>query len=286
MTSETSAEIENQQLKRTIAEIRSQIKNHRLQEHAKRITPRPPSEAAAIRLETNTANAQDEVLHDLNVFPSTNWQDRLLLVRTLLPHIEFDNISSAPGESGCRVVCCTLLSPLLFLLQLRFHIDSDSAINKIEASNDGILLLRLLAPQYALVVTKNYIPRNKVQVLVYSLNSLAACVHQRTNSFVELTRKYPDLVSNVDQNSLGNNSAIYGHLKSIDEIVLTLPETLSTIRVVWTIALDDEITGECGNTINLIGPDHKANELFQMLLRSSSILNAVTSVLSNCYNYT
>lgn len=282
MAHETSAEAVNQRLKHSIANVQSQIKSYRNYIQGNRINAKAAASSdTSIRLEINSVDANDDVLKDLNVFPSTDWKERLQLIKVLLPYIEFDNISSTGTEP--RVISCTVLSPLLFQLQLNLHIDSEDAI--VETKVTGLLAVKLMAPQYASVLKTNYISRNKVQNLLYSLNSFAASIHRRTNAFVEVIRKYPGLVTNVNQDSLANNYTTYAHLKSCDEIILLLPANSIKLCIFWSVVLEDEITGECTNTINLIGPDPKSNELFQMLLESNSMVNAVSSLLSTCYNY-
>ncbi|RLV95782.1 hypothetical protein JA1_000757 [Spathaspora sp. JA1] len=259
-------------------------------------------------INTNNQQQQDFILNILNVYPSSDWDKRLDQLRMFNPYLELESLDTSnyydETNHMIRMVQFTVVSPLLFKIPLRLDIEcARDSVVKIEVGKlptPPMLTISLLSPSLANVLIKNYIPNNKINLIMYGVNSLSKLVHKRISTMYKLIRKFKDLINDriilqdlLTEQECDDNLKLFAIMKSLDRVQFNINNQFKVIMT-WKIVLRDTITATCESQINIYITDWQnqhnskfksADELFQKLIEKYGINNALEIVFKNICDY-
>ena len=141
------------------------------------------------------------ILNNLHVLPSNDWMKRLNMAKKFYPYLEINEAQNTTvyddkKSTFVRTISYTVISPYLFRLPIEVSINSsDESIMSISIANDnvkeGIMTnFSLLSSSFTKVLVQNYILNGKVDLVMYSLNSLSIAIHKRISTLYKLIRKF------------------------------------------------------------------------------------------------
>lgn len=268
------------------------------------------------------------ILKNLHVLPSTDWLERLSLVRKFYPHLEIDKVEADTSydvnkNSFTRTISYIVVSPLLFRLPITININSpDESVSSIHipdsVGKDGLMTnFIMLSPSFAKVLILNYILNQKVDLMMFSLNSLSMVIHDRISTMYKLIRTFSKYISTKSSlDDLTKEKEVSQHkinsiLKNVDNLQFIIPiEESNThhfiINLHWEVVLTDTINGECVSRLKLflikdVIPNlekkniHNStspciirgtNSLFTGLSKEYGVYNAVSIVFKNIFGIT
>ncbi|SGZ51267.1 CIC11C00000004954 [Sungouiella intermedia] len=195
------------------------------------------------------------VIDNLNVLPSSDWPLRLHLVKEFYPHM-------------------TIL-------------DCDSYTESGQLGKGGISLQKI-SPTFHKTVKRNYIPRKKIDLLMHSYHSLAQLEQKRVAALSEILSTYSDLVLRPAHDWIDDPFSTLVTLPYV-ELDLSLKGPRFTIRLYWTLCLNNSITGslESELEIAIIGEETtvvaNANEVFLRLIPQHGVVGAFKVMLVNIF---
>ncbi|EGW33208.1 uncharacterized protein SPAPADRAFT_60537 [Spathaspora passalidarum NRRL Y-27907] len=260
-------------------------------------------------INTRNREQEDYVSKSLNVYPSTDWDKRLDQLRMFTPHLELEKLDTAnyynDDNRMMRTIQYTVVSPLLFKIPLRVDVDyaDDSVVNIQFGKLDTppMLIITSLSPSLAKALLQNYIPNKKINLVMYSLNSLSILVHRRISTMYKIIRKYRSLINDqsilrdlLAEQECDDNLTLFAIMKSLDRIQLEI-NNKHKVTLTWSIILKDTITGNCNSQLNLYVTDvhnkhhenyHSLNEAFQNLVKQYGVQKALENLLKNAFGYT
>lgn len=255
----------------------------------------------------------DHIIKNLNVLPSTNWEDRLKLVKKFYPYLELEKIETyneaEDFPQDVRTILFELSSPLLFKIPLKIHIENISVAkvlipdsNKLLGKASPLLVtLNLLSPNFTLTLVKNYIPNKKVNLIIYGLNSLSIVLHKRISLLYKLIRKYNAFIANVDKfkkilqpTEIQDNVILFSLLKLVNSVDFLMKKVNIeyVVRLNWDINVDS-VLGECESKLNLHiykkDLTHKeqiiqVNDLFLRLVEEYGVIGSFSIIVRNTFN--
>lgn len=233
------------------------------------VAPDAP-DAAADAAGPLTARPQPDELLAFNVHPSSDWPLRLQLAASMLPHLTVANARES-SVAGRRRITYTLESA-----HFRLHVDLEVEAALLVAlrllPRDDTALL-LVSPSCRDVILCNYVPRAKINLLMYSANSLAALAAQRHDAWRRLARAYRDRAVPSASNALAIDAGA-------DRVVVT-----------WDLVLEDAVVGDVESRVRvdvvlarrLLALSHEATRVVTRLARESSVAAAVETFLRLTY---
>ncbi|KAK6201072.1 uncharacterized protein RJT21DRAFT_1029 [Scheffersomyces amazonensis] len=212
------------------------------------------------RFTFDDSNDNDYILQNFHVLPSTDWDHRLRLIKKFMPYLELDGISTEQtydeNQILIRIIKFTLISPLLFKFPIKLSVDNhNESINQI-IINKFTTTLSLLSPSFNSVLIKNYIPNKRINLIIFSLNSLSILLHKRISHFYKLIRKHcllindSNLIPLLQTEELNDNIRLFAILKSITSLQFHV-STKRIIKINWEILLSNVVTGECESRLEL-----------------------------------
>ncbi|KAG2734074.1 hypothetical protein G9P44_003599 [Scheffersomyces stipitis] len=266
----------------------------------------------------NEEDDEDYILKNLNVLPSNDWGERLDQIRRFVPYLELDNIGTSNFYSTSnelqRVIQFVLLSPLLFKIPFKLVINArdetlteiilqDSSASIIESS--PLTTLSMLSTSLKHTIVRNYIPKKKINLIVFGLSSLSMLIHRRISTFYNLMRTFSSILrdrkkfsSLLSEQELQDNIQLFAMLKSIDnlEFLVEKNNIHYVLRLTWQVKLQNKITAECASDLRLhvfvIDDAHddelvkSADALFTKLINEYGVINSFKIVLENTFNIT
>ncbi|CAH2350665.1 hypothetical protein CLIB1423_02S02344 [[Candida] railenensis] len=232
-------------------------------------------------VEVSSEDSDDkDIFRRLNVLPSDNWDDRLKFSKMFYEHISLTNATVQEGDEGTREISFTVRSEN-FSVFIRIIIQKlDNSLVSISLPNSNELTtISLLSLSFYSVLVKNYIPQRKINLLIYSLNSLAELVSKRLQTMTELVRLYPSIVDTPSPQR-GTNSLTF----KVNDV--------SSMVFVWNILLEDSITGEVETELKLLTIKHDpiqsttsevGSDVIVHLSNETDVLTAICVYLKNTY---
>lgn len=240
--------------------------------------------------------SQDEELNKLDVSPLRDWTQRLKFIKKFCPYLEVDNINTSQFISGdllLRVLEYVLISPLLFKIQ--FVITTvDNTISRLKIDYTQ---LSLLSTSLTTVFRQNYIPKMKLPLIMYSLNSLSILLHNRVSMFHKLLRglrkyntdeKFNEL---IQDGQISDNIKLFAILKleSYLNFSISVENSVVSFSFHWDIVLLNTVTGECESRLALyLSEGDRAldsNTLFLDLVELYGIGNAINIILKKSFDF-
>lgn len=277
---------------------------------------RPKTDSAPETQEDN-----DYILKNLHVLPSNDWIKRLDLVKKFYTYMEIEKaelMTSYDDKSGAliRTIKFIARSPFLFILPITVMINStDESIIQIKIPNandkDGIITsFLLLSPSFTRTFIQNYILCKKLDLVMYSLNSLSIALHKRISAFYKIIRNFRQYVSSgsyiddlLKDQDTENQNVVFAILKTVDNINFNVPidekpNCQFKMTLLWEIILPNSINGDCKGDVKIFLEEYKlqedgqtssrviegANSLFLRLSKEYGIFNAVCILFNNVFN--
>jgi len=249
--------------------------------------------------ETNRNVDEDDVLNKLDVSPSSEWTQRIQLVKKFYPYLEVENISTVNrlddlNNSLFRIIRYTLVSPLLFKLGIEIIVESRTdSISAITITQNNIAQF---SPSFSRILLSNYVPQRKIQLIMYGMNSLSKLVHKRVEIFYQLIRALPNNVDSmrygdlIQTKELSDKITLFAMLKLVDSLTFTFTKESQLVELTlhWEIVLSNTVTGECESKLNLsITKEDRlidCQDLFVDLAKSYGLVNALKIILKNSFN--
>lgn len=219
--------------------------------------------------ETTTSNDDGRMLKDIHVLPSSNISARLKEAKRFYKDMSIENIkSNAIYDVKSNILKRTIsycVSTAFFRLPIAIVINSRSdKVMQIDIPNlsdkDGIIMnLMLLSKQYVEVLLKNYIPKKKIDLIMFSLGSFTACLKQRCHEMCKVFEIFGDFISDKRVKkylSKDKNDDSIIAIRTKNSVTLRVPsktliETYFKLDLIWEICVADNILGVCGNELAL-----------------------------------
>ncbi|KAK6457679.1 uncharacterized protein RJT20DRAFT_125494 [Scheffersomyces xylosifermentans] len=265
----------------------------------------------------NNEDDDDAILKSLNVLPSSNWTERLEMIRKFMPFLELDKIRTNNYYNGnnelIRTIEFVLISPLLFKIQFKLLIDTQTEALKEIVVGDAVLsrksspsltTLSILSPSFTHVLMKNYLPKRKINLIMFGLNSLSVLLHRRVSILYKLLRMYPTLVRDGDKYSdfleteeIQDNIRLFAVLKPIESLEFAVKRGADKfiIRLSWIIEVQNKVTADFCSNLKLqiysgedesedkVGVFRDCNSLFVKLSKEYGIVSAFGLILKNVF---
>lgn len=267
------------------------------------------------RLQKNKQNETDDawsISRELLVEPSSNWELRLEYIKRFLIHILFLNaevFSEIVDSKQLRIYSMHVYTEDLFKVPLTITIDADSlTITNIKPvfRKSGIFgkkklrSVAILSPNFHNVLLDDYIPNNKIQCIIYGLNSLASTVYERTKIMKDVIVKLsnyivltPYLSESVVPSIINMNKTILlKTLKNIDTLKFAIPSNEShptyLLTINWVIVINNQMTGECGSAVNVVVEGEKnlqdVTSIFMKLMKDNGFVGGLCILLKNLFD--
>ncbi|CCE72734.1 Piso0_000328 [Millerozyma farinosa CBS 7064] len=221
--------------------------------------------------EASNSSDDGHMLKDIHVLPSSNISARLKQAKRFFNDISIENIrSSTIYDEKSDIFKRTIsysVSTVFFRLPIAIVIDSRSdkvlQIDIPELSDkDGIIMnLMLLSKQYVDILLKNYIPKKKIDLIMFSLGSLTTCLKQRCHEICKVFEVFGSFIKNkkvkTNISKEANDHLITDiSMRSKNSVTLLVPSKSSNeayfkLDLIWEICVTDNILGVCGNELRL-----------------------------------
>lgn len=265
------------------------------------------------------------ILNNLHVLPSNDWMKRLNMARKFYPYLEINEAQNTTvyddkKSTFVRTISYTVISPYLFRLPIEVSINSsDESIMSISIANDnvkeGIMTnFSLLSSSFTKVLVQNYILNGKVDLVMYSLNSLSIAIHKRISTLYKLIRKFRQYIKSesyigdlLKKQEIEDDATIFSILKSVDNVEFTIPVNGTsndhfTIKFQWEIVVSNSVNAECASDPKIFLTKDRdiqateervpkssctiqgANSLFLRLSKEYGIFNAVCILFNNVFH--
>lgn len=231
-----------------------------------------------------------EIIRKLNVLPSEDWNERLVYIRKLCPYMTLKTATTTTVEN-VRIIHYTVAAQVeqekLFLLEVEVKVSSlnDSVVSIVLPNRETQLLpISLISQSYCTILINNYIPNKKLNLLMYSFNSLAEMVHTRMISFLKIKEDYPDLISQSKSNTITRTTNVL-------ELEVKKDDEIHIIRLHWDLVLNEYVTGEVESDIRLhVGMNNDENtrdatKLFVLLVKEMTVHLALRVFLKTSLGY-
>ena len=179
----------------------------------------------------------------------------------------------------------------------------DSSASIIESL--PLTTLSMLSTSLKHTIVRNYIPKKKINLIVFGLSSLSMLIHRRISTFYNLMRTFSSILrdrkkfsSLLLEQELQDNIQLFAMLKSIDnlEFLVEKNNIHYVLRLTWQVKLQNKITAECATDLRLhvfvIDDAHddelvkSADALFTKLINEYGVINSFKIVLENTFNIT
>ena len=210
------------------------------------------------------------ILNNLHVLPSNDSMKRLNMAKKFYPYLEINEAQNTTvyddkKSTFVRTISYTVISPYLFRLPIEVSINSsDESIMSISIANDnvkeGIMTnFSLLSSSFTKVLVQNYILNGKVDLVMYSLNSLSIAIHKRISTLYKLIRKFRQYIKSesyigdlLKKQEIEDDATIFSILKSVDNVEFTIPVNGTsndhfTIKFQWEIVVSNSVNAECAS---------------------------------------
>ncbi|CUM68207.1 uncharacterized protein PRCAT00005927001 [Priceomyces carsonii] len=247
------------------------------------------------------SDEQDVIIENLHVLPSNNWLERIRMVKLFQKHIEIDKIKTTnyydSNSKLRRAIEFLVISPLLFKLSIKVAVDTkDESLTEIIINQRMFNSIGILSSSFATVLYKDYVPKLKLNLIMFGLNSLSQLLHVRANCMLTIIKTFSHLIEGerfseiILFENMNNKLKVMARLKSLDQIVFTFSKSLKTYRITlfWDIVLTEVKIAECGSKITLTITDGtkflpEAGSLFSNLLEQHSVMDSLCMVLGNIF---
>lgn len=245
------------------------------------------------------AEDADLIVNNLNVLPSSNWSERIEMMKFFYDYLDVEDVSSRlffdPGTNEYyRMVVFKATSSELFRLSMALKVRSyDESVDSISIQKNErdkqVLNLFMLSLSYTRTLMRNYLARNKIDLVIFSLNSCASVIHQRIGTFLALMKMFPtftnpkrylgeaiDKFNDVDEN-------IVRLLKTRDTLEFNVESPKRsqfrfTVNLQWEVAVGDVVTGKCVSDVRLLIAREDINSAKEVSTEPSHTMNSVTSL--------
>ncbi|SGZ50810.1 CIC11C00000002528 [Sungouiella intermedia] len=232
------------------------------------------------------------VIDNLNVLPSSDWPLRLHLVKEFYPHMtisDCDSYTEYDSDKLLTVKVYSVAAKGLPTLQVKLFVLKE-AVYRIEVVNweKVAFSLQKISPTFHKTVKRNYIPRKKIDLIMYSYHSLAQLEQKRVAALSEILSTYSDLVLRPAHDWINDPFSTLVTLPYV-ELDLSLKGPRFTVRLYWTLCLNNSITGslESELEIAIIGEETtvvaNANEVFLRLIPQHGVVGAFKVMLVNIF---
>lgn len=238
------------------------------------------------------ADDSNFVRDNLNVLPSSDWPLRLHLVKEFYPHIiisDCETHTEYDNDILLTVMIYTVSAKGLPTLHIKLSVFNES-VHRVEISNwDKVAFsLQKVSSTFFSTLKKNYIPRKKIDLIMYGFHSLARLEQKRVTALSEILTKYADLVLRPAHDWKDDPVSALATLPYI-ELGLRSQNSPFTVRFYWTLTLKNAITGsvESELEIAIIGENSavvaNANTVFLGLVPQHGVVTAFQVMLINIF---
>ncbi|CUM49015.1 uncharacterized protein AC631_03052 [Debaryomyces fabryi] len=265
------------------------------------------------------------LLNNLHVLPSNDWIKRLNMAKKFYPYLEISEAQNKTlyndkKSAFVRSISFTVTSPYIFRIPIEVSINpSDESILSISIPNDdnkeGVITnFSLLSPSFTRVMIQNYMLNGKVDLVMYSLNSLSITIRKRISTLYKLLRNFRQYIKSdsyigdlIQEQAIEDDSIVFSILKSVDNLEFTIPVNNNSkdnfiIKLQWEIVIANSINADCASDTRVFitkekdihAADEKvvkssfairdANSLFVRLSKEYGIFNAVCILLNNIFH--
>lgn len=241
------------------------------------------------------------IINELNVLPSNNWDDRIDNIRKFYPYVDLEKIKpfTTYNQDGIflRGISFTVVCPLFFKLNVEVRINSlKDSIESISVNQTQLVTLRLISPSVSQAIGQ-FVQQGEIDLFMYALNSLSIVAHERTSLLFKIIKKYRSYIEDekfknlIEDESLSNNR-IFAIMKSVNQINLVIDKNneLYHIKLYWDIKLNDLVTGNCKSSLKLLmirQSDNtklkNVNNLFQNLIKEYGIFSGLDTLLKSIF---
>lgn len=228
--------------------------------------PNAPADAAG----PLALRPQPDELLVFNVHPSSDWPLRLQLAASMLPHLTVADARESSVADRRRITYT--LESAHFCLHVDLEVEAAQlvALQLLPRDDTALLLVSLSCRD---VIMRNYVPRAKINLLMYSADSLAALAAQRHDGLRRLARAYRDRAVPSASNAVALAAGA-------DRVVVT-----------WELVLEDAVAGDVKSRVRvdvvlarrLLELSHEATRVVTRLARESSVTAAVETFLRLAY---
>lgn len=242
------------------------------------------------------------ILKNLHVLPSNDWIKRLNMAKKFYPYLEINEAQNTTlyddkKSTFVRTISYTVISPYLFCLPIEVSINSsDESIMSIAIANDnnkeGIMTnFSLLSPSFTKVLVQNYILNAKIDLVMYSLNSLSIAIHKRILTLYKLIRKYRQYIKSgsyiddlLKEQEIEDDATIFSILKSVNNVEFKLPVNGTSndhfvIKFQWEIVITNSVNAECASDPKIfLTKDRDIHTIEEKILRSSCAVQGANSL--------
>ena len=245
------------------------------------------------------AEDADLIVNNLNVLPSSNWSERIEKMKFFYNYLDVENVSSRLYfDSGTNEYYRTLVfeatSSELFRVGMTLRIRSydESIVSTCiqhSEKDKQVLNLFMLSPSYTRTLMRNYLARNKIDLVMFSLNSCASVIHQRISTFLVLMKMFPTFTN--PRRYLGQS---IDKFDEVDENIVRLLKTQDTLKfdvvspkrsqfrftvnLQWEVAVGDVITGKCVSDVRLLITRENIHSVKEMSTEPSYTMSSVGSL--------
>lgn len=237
-------------------------------------------------------DAASFVMDNLNVLPSSDWPLRLHLVKEFYPHMtisDCDTYTEFDHDKLLTVMTYLVAAKGLPVLNIKLSIFNESVF-RVEVVNwDKVAFsLQKISSTFFSTLKRNYIPRKKIDLIMYGFHSLARLEQKRVDALSELLITYGDLVLRPAHHWRDDPFATLATLPYI-ELDLSSKGHPFTVRFYWTLTLENSITGsvESELEIAIIGENSalvaNANQVFLGLVPLHGVVKAFLVMLINIF---
>lgn len=212
------------------------------------------------------------VLENLDKLPTKEWGPRLEQAARLYPHCKVvDCDSRLVNDSGlCSEVLYSVRAEGLPTLQVRVR-SRNEVLESVWVEPLAALRLSSVCPSFAQALESNYVPRCKIDLIMFGFHALALRVAERTAAFAHILQEHA-----VPAEPRG--PATY----------IEVPVGGRTVQLHWELHLEDTVVGDIVARVSVAVlrgdagvPVEGANTAFQQLLKSCSVREAFATIVKN-----
>lgn len=273
----------------TLADYQRQHKQYETREKLEYYLNQNDHEYARLAAQDNAAAF---VLDNVNVLPSPDWTKRLQLVGKFMPHMEISTVSTRTlhkNDNLVTVMAYSVAAKGLPTLHVELHVQNEQ-VDTLHVANwdEASWLLRKVSPSFFGTLKRNYIPRGKVDLLMYGYHSLARLQHRRVTAVGEILTLFRDLVVRPAQDWEVDPFASLAALPYI-ELDLAPENHPFKVRLYWELVLEDVVTGSLANRLEFVvlGDNDNVvkntNEVFLGLVPLHGVAKAFSVMLRNIF---
>lgn len=234
------------------------------------------------------------VLDNLEIISSQDWDLKRDLWKRMNPHVIIDRcfMKKNPNKGNNNhsifiTLSATGLPSLLLCVEVSHELVSDL---KVSNWNTASSLLQGISPSYRSTIELNYISQRKLDLLLYSYQSLAQLQKERIGAYSKILRKYACYISQPPSDADWESDA-EKRLLCIPYVQLTVPYEgkVYIVRLFWSLVIQNSICGEVTSCIGLKIFDaemrlfNDSSDAYLHFLEEYGVVKALDLILTNVF---